>query len=438
MSEIPENQTNAASVLRNEDIDKIQEGMSEMKIEEKEIGVGELQKYPDRPGEPDCLYYLRTGSCGYGTNCRFNHPLLPPSKTAQNTSELPQREGQPDCGTAQITSVFPQRDGQIDCGFFIKTGTCKYGSSCKYHHPPDRRGAGNVTLNTLGYPIRQEEKPCPFYMRTYACKFGSACKFDHPQPVSFGTSLPTGSNFPSNTTSYVGTPPALYAATPVVPSPQTYMPVVYPPLQTLLTGQCWNTHMGNFSSMPASAMTGPNFVYNPMNQSELTTSAPVNLSTKTISNTGESRDQPECKYFSSPGGCKYGSNCKFHHPKETMAYILGPHGFPLRPGEDPCAHFRSYGNCKYGPTCKFDHPIYVTSYCFGIPSLPMVIPNSTDASQTKITDWIQKPEIVQDKKLQSSPSKSMDPAQEVRGDHPDNSIVAAAVSTSERPLENFD
>lgn len=68
----------------------------------------------------------------------------------------------------------------------------------------------------------------------------------------------------------------------------------------------------------------------------------------------------------------------------------------------------------------------------------MVIPNSTDASQTKITDWIQKPEIVQDKKLQSSPSKSMDPAQEVRGDHPDNSIVAAAVSTSERPLENFD
>lgn len=73
----------------------------------------------------------------------------------------------------------------------------------------------------------------------------------------------------------------------------------------------------------------------------------------------------------------------------------------------------------------------------------MVIPNSTEASQTKInqtkiTDWIQKPEIVQDKKLQSSPSKSIVPPQEVRGDHPDNSIVAAAVSTSERPEDNFD
>lgn len=30
--------------------------------------------YPDRPGEPDCLYYLRTGMCGYGSNCRYNHP----------------------------------------------------------------------------------------------------------------------------------------------------------------------------------------------------------------------------------------------------------------------------------------------------------------------------------------------------------------------------
>ena len=31
-------------------------------------------QYPDRPGEPECLYYLRTGMCGYGTNCRYHHP----------------------------------------------------------------------------------------------------------------------------------------------------------------------------------------------------------------------------------------------------------------------------------------------------------------------------------------------------------------------------
>lgn len=30
--------------------------------------------YPDRPGEPDCSYYMRTGTCAYGSNCRYNHP----------------------------------------------------------------------------------------------------------------------------------------------------------------------------------------------------------------------------------------------------------------------------------------------------------------------------------------------------------------------------
>lgn len=30
--------------------------------------------YPERPGEPDCTYYIRTGSCGYGERCRYNHP----------------------------------------------------------------------------------------------------------------------------------------------------------------------------------------------------------------------------------------------------------------------------------------------------------------------------------------------------------------------------
>lgn len=30
--------------------------------------------YPERPGEPDCSYYIRTGLCRFGATCRFNHP----------------------------------------------------------------------------------------------------------------------------------------------------------------------------------------------------------------------------------------------------------------------------------------------------------------------------------------------------------------------------
>lgn len=36
-------------------------------------GSGE-DSYPQRPDEVDCTYYLRTGFCGFGSRCRFNHP----------------------------------------------------------------------------------------------------------------------------------------------------------------------------------------------------------------------------------------------------------------------------------------------------------------------------------------------------------------------------
>lgn len=40
-----------------------------------QLGLGEgPDSYPERLDEPDCIYYLRTGFCGYGNRCRFNHP----------------------------------------------------------------------------------------------------------------------------------------------------------------------------------------------------------------------------------------------------------------------------------------------------------------------------------------------------------------------------
>ncbi|KAM1011671.1 hypothetical protein ACFX2C_046984 [Malus domestica] len=29
---------------------------------------------PERPGVPNCVYYMRTGFCGYGGRCQYNHP----------------------------------------------------------------------------------------------------------------------------------------------------------------------------------------------------------------------------------------------------------------------------------------------------------------------------------------------------------------------------
>ena len=44
----------------------------------------------------------------------------------------------------------------IGVQYYLKTGTCKFGATCKYHHPRDKAGStGRVHLNVLGLPLRQ-------------------------------------------------------------------------------------------------------------------------------------------------------------------------------------------------------------------------------------------------------------------------------------------
>jgi hypothetical protein len=58
---------------------------------------------------------------------------------------LPERPGQPDCSFFMRTGAyFPistlnlaqERPGQPDCSFFMRTGACKFGEKCKFNHPP--------------------------------------------------------------------------------------------------------------------------------------------------------------------------------------------------------------------------------------------------------------------------------------------------------------
>ena len=39
-----------------------------------QLSLRGTEPYPERPGVPDCVYYMRTGICGYGNRCRYNHP----------------------------------------------------------------------------------------------------------------------------------------------------------------------------------------------------------------------------------------------------------------------------------------------------------------------------------------------------------------------------
>lgn len=62
-------------------------------------------------------------------------------------------------GTASSSNIqeyaFPERPGQPECEHYMKTGTCKYGAACKYHHPQYFSAPkSNCILSPLGLPLR--------------------------------------------------------------------------------------------------------------------------------------------------------------------------------------------------------------------------------------------------------------------------------------------
>ncbi|MBA0602858.1 hypothetical protein Gorai_003024 [Gossypium raimondii] len=69
----------------------------------------------------------------------------------------------------------------------MKTGECKFGDRCKFHHPIDRLTTNEasqqaIKLTLAGLPRREGSVHCPYYMKTGTCKYGATCKFDHPPP----------------------------------------------------------------------------------------------------------------------------------------------------------------------------------------------------------------------------------------------------------------
>lgn len=55
----------------------------------------------------------------------------------------------------QKEHAFPERPGQPECQYYMKTGECKFGSSCKYHHPPQWSASKtNFVLSPMGLPLR--------------------------------------------------------------------------------------------------------------------------------------------------------------------------------------------------------------------------------------------------------------------------------------------
>lgn len=324
-----------------------------------------LPVYPQRPGEKDCVHYMLTRTCKFGDNCKFDHPIWVPEGGIPDWKEPP----------SVPYDSHPERPGEPDCPYFLKTQKCKFGLNCKFNHPqdiletsgktgtldlPERpseppcadiqipstgQGAGKVeqtssienagtstvadvnavkvptvspalSYNFKGLPMRPGEADCPFYMKTGSCKYGANCRYNHPERN-------------------VINPPVAAIGHTVVTSPVAR-------LNAALVNPFVSVFQ-DFDPRPAQAMFGLGPPIYPQRPGET-----------------------ECDYYIKTGECKFGERCKFHHDLERFGPTrkqtqeqnvkLTLAGLPRREGVVHCPFYMKTGTCGYGATCRFDHP----------------------------------------------------------------------------------
>ncbi|XP_048561490.1 zinc finger CCCH domain-containing protein 43-like isoform X3 [Triticum urartu] len=135
-------------------------------------------EYPLRPGKSDCSYYVKFGSCRYGMNCWFNHPLyVHASRGLQQDNWVGRNSSR-----ASNSSEYKQQ--------YI------FDKACNYNRHEGKTKVRQVKLNFLGLPLRPGTILCSYYMNHGTCKFGTNCKFHHPDPESEDAIL----NAPQRTT----------------------------------------------------------------------------------------------------------------------------------------------------------------------------------------------------------------------------------------------
>ncbi|KAL1203976.1 Zinc finger CCCH domain-containing protein 67 [Cardamine amara subsp. amara] len=316
-----------------------------------------MMVYPVRPDAEDCSFYMRTGNCKYGSSCKFNHPVARKLQIGREKV----REREEDVENPKL----------MECKYYFRTGGCKYGESCRFSHMKEQTSlASRPELNFLGLPIRTGEKECPFYMRNGSCKFGSDCKFNHPDPTAIGgVDSPL---FRGNNGGSVGSfsPKAPSQASSASWSSLRHMngagtapfiPAMFPPNRGVSPQASeWNGYQASSVYPPERSVVPPSTY--PVNNSVAETSSFSQYQQQIpVEEFPERPDQPECTYYLKTGDCKFKYKCKYHHPKNRLPkqapYSFNDKGLPLRPDQNMCSHYSRYGICKFGPACRFDHSI---------------------------------------------------------------------------------
>ncbi|XP_037405903.1 zinc finger CCCH domain-containing protein 8-like isoform X5 [Triticum dicoccoides] len=312
-----------------------------------QMGTKAGESYPERPGEPNCPFFVKTGECKFGSKCKFNHPKKKDDGTVAGpgdkeslfsaNSTLPVKPSEPCPQESLISgnSTLPVKPSK-PCPHYAK-GKCKLGTNCKFIHAKDMEppsSGGNESENTAtaeaaghhgavhdsvsakklapvalehnskGMPIRPGEVDCSFYIKTGSCMYGRTCRFNHPERHIQASVVPGEMLNPA--VKFLPSFDFRVTHVPIEPEPITY----------------------------------------PQRPGETV-----------------------CDFYKKTGFCKFSEKCKFHHPVDRSApdsiakwepsqqpVTLTVAGFPRREDAEACAYYMKTGACKFGVQCKFDHP----------------------------------------------------------------------------------
>ncbi|CAD6341523.1 unnamed protein product [Miscanthus lutarioriparius] len=310
---------------------------------------------------------------------------------------------------------------RADCGYYLPHGRLRLQGALPLQPPRDRGGTDLVEVprmeqhktfqNDRVNLYHEGEKECSYYMKTGQCKFGSTCKFHHPE---FGGIPVTPGIYPPLQSASVPSPHA-YAPnwqmgrSPAVPG--SYIPGSYTPMMLssgMVPLQGWSPYPASVNPVASggaqqTVQAGP--LYGIGHHGSSTAIAyggaylPYSSSTGQSSNNHQEHGfperpgQPECQYFMRTGDCKFGTMCKYNHPRDWSTpksnYMFSHLCLPLRPdsltfsckiiclikfltqsyyviynvqGAQPCAYYAQNGYCRYGVACKYDHPMGTLGY----------------------------------------------------------------------------
>ncbi|KAM1604529.1 hypothetical protein ACFX15_030628 [Malus domestica] len=240
------------------------------------------ESYPERPVVPNCVYDMRTGFCGYGGRCRYNHPR-------------------------------DRAAGENECSYYLKTGQCKFGITCKFHHP---QPAGTTIPASAPQFYPSVQSPVPL-AEQYG---GASTSLRVARP-----SLLTGSYVQGTYGPVLIPPPGVVPIQGWSPYSAPLSPVPSPGAQP--TVGATSLYGVTQLSSPTHGLASP---YTSIPSSVGPSSS--NLSEQVFpGRPGEL----ECQYYLKTGDCKYGPSCRYHHPRDQtiprITCLLSPMGLPLCP-----------------------------------------------------------------------------------------------------------